>query len=160
MDLGNCGRRPTITQSRSAVVWRRHVAKLDVNTAYEFTLGQLHFYASDALTRLGDTMGARDAQDAALAAFGPDERLDSALVRLDRAVCMIHDGDIVGGCDYATTALLALPELFRPPIVLSRARAVATAVPARHRRLPGVRDLYDLLALTPAPLVALPEGDS
>jgi hypothetical protein len=132
----------------------------DGNTAYEFTLGQLHFYASDALTRLGDTAAARDEQDAALATFGPGERLDPTLVRLDRAACMIHDGDVSGGSTFATAALLDLPEPHRPAIVLRRACAVAAAVPVHHRGLAAVRGLHEVLALAPAPVQTLSSEDA
>lgn len=131
------------------------VERIEVNTAYEFTTGQLHFFSSDALTRLGDTRAARDAQDSALATFGPTERLDPTLVHLDRAICMIRDGDVAGGVSYATGALLNLPGSYRPAIVTRRADAVAEAVPTRHRRLPAVRDLHDVLAQSAIPLPAL-----
>lgn len=49
-------------------------------SAYAFTEGQLHFYRSHALTTLGENRAARAAQDDALAAFGPGERLDPTLV--------------------------------------------------------------------------------
>ncbi|WP_233625012.1 hypothetical protein [Actinoplanes sp. ATCC 53533] len=46
------------------------------NSAYAFTAGQLHFYRSHALTTLGESRAAWQAQDDAIAAFGPGERLD------------------------------------------------------------------------------------
>jgi hypothetical protein len=124
------------------------------NTAYAFTAGQLHFYASHALTTIGETRAARQAQDAALAAFGSHERLDPILVRLDRALCMVQDGDLAGGVDYACTLLLALPDAYRPSIVMRRATAIADAIPPARRTLPLVRTLHDVLALGAAP--ALP----
>ncbi|RSM39782.1 hypothetical protein DMB66_57865 [Actinoplanes sp. ATCC 53533] len=57
---------------------------------YAFRAGQLHFYRSHALTTLGESRAAWQAQDDAIAAFGPGERLDPTLVRLDRALCMVH----------------------------------------------------------------------
>lgn len=117
------------------------------NSAYVFKAAQLHFYASHALTSIGETRAAWDAQDAALAAFGPDEMLDPTLVHLDRALCILQDGDTVGGTDYASKVLFDLPTEYRPAIVLRRATAIAEAVPPRQRTLPAVRRFHDVLAL-------------
>lgn len=118
------------------------------NSAYAFTAGQLHFYRSHALTTLGESRAAWQAQDDAIAAFGPGERLDPTLVRLDRALCMVHDGDIAHGADYASTVLQQLPGAYRPVIVLKRARAVADAIPAARRAAPVVRALHEVLAIS------------
>jgi len=124
------------------------------NSAYAFTNGQMMFYTANALTALGDTRQARVAQDAALATFGADERLDPALVRLDRALCSIQEDDVIGGVEYATHVLLTLPEDYRPPIIYRRGLAVAQAVPAERRAHPQVRALHDVLAIGPAELPA------
>ncbi|MBO3743994.1 hypothetical protein [Actinoplanes flavus] len=67
-------------------------------------------------------------------AFGRDEHLDPTLVHLDRAICMINNGDITQGVHHASTVLLDLPTDFRPAIVIRRANAVAAAVPGTCRR--------------------------
>jgi hypothetical protein len=118
-------------------------------SAYTFTTGQMHFYASHALTSIGDTNAARAAQDAALAAFDPDEWLDPTLVRLDRALCLIHEGDVAGGADHAARTLLDLPAEHRPAIVMRRATTIAHAIPPSRRRLPTVRTYHEVLALGP-----------
>ena len=117
------------------------------NSAYLFTAGQLHFYRSHTLTTVGETRAAWLAQDDALAAFGPGETLDPTLVRLDRALCMVAEGDVRQGADYASTVLLELPADYRPAIVQRSAHAVASAVPAERRALPAVRALHEALAI-------------
>jgi hypothetical protein len=118
------------------------------NTAYEFTSGQLFFYASNTLTSLGETRAARESQDAALAAFGPDEMLDPILLKFDRASCLIKEGDFSGGASYATTVIVDLPAQYRPAIVIRYGKAIVSAVPPRHRKLPAVRDFRDILSAT------------
>jgi transcriptional regulator with XRE-family HTH domain len=114
---------------------------------FSFTEAQLHFYTSHALTTIGSTAPARTEQDAALAGFAPDEWLDPVLVRLDRAGCLLRDGDVVGSVEYAGAVLLAVPEEHRPPIVVKKARLLASAIPPRQRSLPAVRHFHDVLAL-------------
>jgi hypothetical protein len=121
------------------------------NSAYAFTPGQLHFYRSHALTTLGESRAAWKAQDDAIAAFGPGERLDPTLVRLDRALCMVNEGDITQGADYASAVLQQLPAEYRPVIVLRRAYAVADAIPAARRSAPVVRALHEVLAISAEP---------
>ncbi|WP_146164165.1 helix-turn-helix domain-containing protein [Pseudosporangium ferrugineum] len=127
------------------------VEQMPDNTAYAFTAGQLHFYRSHALTTLGESRAAWQAQDDAISAFGPDEHLDPNLVRLDRALCMVHNGDIVQGADYAATVLQQLPAVHRPAIVWRRAQAVAYAIPAARRSTPRVRALHEVLAIGAGP---------
>jgi transcriptional regulator with XRE-family HTH domain len=127
------------------------VGTVSDNTAYAFTTGQLHFYRSHALTTLGESRAAWQAQDDALAAFAPGERLDPTLVHLDRALCMINDGDVTQGAGYACDVLEQLTSVWRPVIVLRRARAVVDAIPAARRSTPAVRTLYDVLAIAAGP---------
>jgi transcriptional regulator with XRE-family HTH domain len=117
------------------------------NIAYTFTEAQLYFYTSNVFTTMGETTAADKAQDAALSAFAPNERLDPTLVQLDRATCFVKNGDIAGGAEYATGVLLGLTEEFRPSIVLKKARALNEAIPPQHRSIPEVRDFHDVLAL-------------
>ncbi|MBO3744130.1 hypothetical protein, partial [Actinoplanes flavus] len=66
---------------------------------------------------------------------------------LDRAICMINNGDITQGVHHASTVLLNLPTDFRPAIVIRRAHAVAAAVPPQRRSLAAVRSLHEVLAI-------------
>jgi transcriptional regulator with XRE-family HTH domain len=117
------------------------------NIAYTFTEAQLQFYASNALTLIGDTKSAVKAQDAALGSFPSGERLEPTLVHLDRAACLLEQGDIVGGVEHATSVLTGLSEEFRPPIVVQRARALGSAIPPQRRGIPAVRHFRDVLAI-------------
>jgi len=146
------GARTALRQAEAIFDRTSSPTKSSTNTAYAFTPGQLHFYFANALTALGDTAMAHAAQDTALAIFDKDERLDPSLVHLDRALCLIQDGDVAGGVDYATQILLNLRADYRPAIVYRRALAVAQAVPPDRRSLPTVRALHDVLAIGPTGL--------
>jgi hypothetical protein len=65
---------------------------------FGWSLPQLRFSAGKALTNLGATRLALQAQDEALGLFPPGEILDPALVRLDRAQALIRAGDLTEGC--------------------------------------------------------------
>jgi hypothetical protein len=119
------------------------------NTAYRFTPGQLHFFASHTLTAIGETRAAWQAQEDALAQFDHSERLDPTLVRLDRALCMVAEGNLGGGIEYATALLQSLPVEFRPMIVLRRATAITVAIPPARRSKPAVRAFQETLAIAP-----------
>jgi transcriptional regulator with XRE-family HTH domain len=145
-----------MTQSKAARTALHRAEALFANTtaaqnsAYVFTVGQLHFYRSHTLTTIGETRAAWQAQDDALTEFGAGETLDPTLVKLDRALCLVTNGDIGQGVDYASTVLLQLPSDHRPAIVLRRAHAVASAVPPERRKQPAVRALHETLALDSA----------
>lgn len=147
-----------MAQSQAARTALRHAESLfdtvdqeQDNSAYAFTTGQLHFYRSHALTTLGENSAARRAQEDALAAFGPGERLDPTLVHMDRALCMVHEGDVGPAADYAIAVLQDLPSAYRPAIVLRRAHAVIEAVPTSRRVSARVKALHEMLAAAAGP---------
>ncbi|MEV0398389.1 hypothetical protein, partial [Polymorphospora rubra] len=113
--------------------------------AYGYTIAQLHFYRSNALTEIGDTAAAYGAQDAALAYYEPKASLDSTLVRMDRAVCLSKDGEHEEAVRFATQTLKTLPPEHLAPIVIRRANEFASELPRACRTLIPVRELEDVL---------------
>lgn len=111
---------------------------------------------SHTLTTIGETRAAWQAQDAALGAFGPAERLDPTLVHLDRALCMVTNGDTVEGTEYARKVVLQLSLEYRPTIVLRRARAVTAALPVARQDIPAARALREILAIDTTALEGRP----
>lgn len=71
--------------------------KLDsgsVNTsAFGYNEAQLRFHEGNAFTHLHDTRSAWKAQERALEICAPDDYMDQTLTHLDRASCLLHDGD-------------------------------------------------------------------
>jgi transcriptional regulator with XRE-family HTH domain len=115
--------------------------------AYGYTAAQLHFYRSNTLTEIGDTTDAYQAQATALGHYGPDAYLDPTLVRLDRAFCLVQDGEVDEASRFASRVLTELPAEHRSPIVIDRARQLTTAIPAARRNMPAVREFHEVLAL-------------
>jgi transcriptional regulator with XRE-family HTH domain len=130
---------------RAETVFSRLSRREDI--AYSFTEAQLYFYRSNTYTTIGDYTSAERAQDAALSTFAAEERLDPTLVHLDRAACLLKNGDVTAGAEYASDVLLGLSEEFRPSIVLRKARALTEAIPPSRRSNPAVRKFHDVLAL-------------
>ncbi|MGE7439605.1 helix-turn-helix transcriptional regulator [Kitasatospora sp. NPDC001175] len=119
-------------------------------SAFGYDAAQLAFHSGSAWTLLHDTTRAWDQQQRAIELYPEENRLDRALVALDRAECLTWDGHISDGAHLAAGTVAALPTEFRSPIVLYRARDVAATVPETDRRLPEVRVLQELLALPSA----------
>ena len=78
-------------------------------TAFGYNEAQLRFHESNALTHLGDTAAAWQAQDRALQLVAPTDFMDRAFTELDRAVCLAKDGDAAGAVTY-TRCQPALPQ--------------------------------------------------
>jgi hypothetical protein len=70
------------------------------------------------------------------------------MTRLDRAQCLIYDGDISGGLAYATETMTTLNEPRRQGIITLRGHAILTTLPASERELVSARDLREVLMLT------------
>lgn len=116
-----------------------------VPSAFGYNEAQLRFHAGNAHTHLRDTASAWREQERALQLCPPDDYMDRALTRLDRAVCLIREGDVSGASAYAMTALSELSEEQRTGIIAVRARSVVAALPARTDALPAARDLHELI---------------
>lgn len=120
---------------------------LDTGTpsAFVYDEAQFRFHESNALTHLGDTKAAWLAQERALELVAPRDFMDRAFTRLDRALCLMADGDASGAIAYALDTLLDLSEHERQGIISGRAWQITNALPAQTRTLPAVAELRDLL---------------
>ena len=94
---------------------------IDVS-AFGYNEAQLRFHQSNALTHLGDTKSALAVQDRALELTSPADFMDRAFVRLDRAACLLRDGDHSGAASFALECMLALSAEQRRGIIAGRAR--------------------------------------
>ncbi|MDH6130676.1 transcriptional regulator with XRE-family HTH domain [Kitasatospora sp. MAA4] len=116
-------------------------------SAMGYDAAQLAFHSGSAWTHLHDTGRAWEQQQRALELYPVENRLDRALVALDRAECLAWDGRLAEGAHLTAETVAALPLEHRSALVLYRARDLVDTVPETERRLPEVRVLHDLLAL-------------
>lgn len=114
-------------------------------SAFGYAESQLRFHAGDALTRLGDTAKARAALDRALELSSPDDYTDWALIRLDRAACMIQEGDADAGVSYAASTLLSLDGAQRQGIITARGRDLLAGLTAPQQASRAAREFGGLL---------------
>ncbi|WP_131738634.1 hypothetical protein [Actinomadura roseirufa] len=122
-------------------------------SAFGYNEAQLRFHEGSALTHLGDTDRAWDAQQCALALYPSSDFMDRTLTRLDRTLCLLRDGDSTGALEVATDALAALDDQQRQGIIDLRGHEVLDALPPRQQALASARQLRELLTATP-------EGDA
>lgn len=103
------------------------------SSAFGYGENQLRFHAGDALTQLGDTAAAFPMLDRALGLCAPDDYTDWAMIRFDRAECLIRDGDTDAGLAYAGETMLALDGLKRQGIIIARGRKLLAALTPAQR---------------------------
>jgi hypothetical protein len=113
-------------------------------SAFGYNEAQLRFHESSALTHLGDTRSAWDAQERALALSAPYDYTDRALTQLDRATCLVHEEDFSEAAAHAVRTLTALTDAQRSGIITLRARELMAVLPAEVLALPAGRDLREL----------------
>jgi len=76
--------------------------------------------------------------------------MDRAFTQLDRAVCLVQDGDVGTAATYAVDCLTVLDDQQRRGIISGRAWQLIGLVPQAGRSRPEVQDLRELLTLTTA----------
>ncbi|MGW2777205.1 hypothetical protein ACWC4C_32680 [Streptomyces olivaceoviridis] len=105
-----------------------------------------HVHLSHALTALGDTQPARKSQHRALELSAPTSTMTRALLTLDAATCVHHDGDTHEACQRTVTVLSTLPAPYRTGLVHRRALDLYHSIPAQHHQQTAVRELREALA--------------
>jgi hypothetical protein len=65
-------------------------------SAFGYNEAQLRFHEGNAFTHLRDTNAAWRAQDVTLALCPASDYMDRTMIKLDRANCLAHDGDVTG----------------------------------------------------------------
>lgn len=78
----------------------------------------------------------------------PADFMDRAFTQLDRAMCLVTDGDNAGATAYARDTVLSLSAPQRLGIISRRASQIVAAVPEHEQTLPPVGELRDLLMVS------------
>lgn len=127
------------------------LSHLDANaigtSAFDYNEAQLRFHEGNAFTHLHDTSAAWRSQEMALGLCPANDYMDQAMTKLDRANCLVYDGDVTGAIAVIVEATTPLTDQQRQGIIAARVRDTIAALPAQHQALPAVQDLHDLLPL-------------
>jgi tetratricopeptide (TPR) repeat protein len=118
-----------------------------IPSAFGYNEAQLRFHEGNAYTHLRDSRAAWRAQERALELAPQNDYTDRALTKLDRAICLAHDGDSTGAIASTAEALTGLTEYQREGIITARADEMLRTLPPSHLSLPAARDVKDLLAI-------------
>lgn len=120
----------------------------DDNSVFGWPEVRLRHTESYVYTALGQTAAAYAAQEAALTLYGPELARERSQMLLHRSRCMITDGDVSGGVDYAHQVLDGLATEQHTDMVYAVARDVLAAVPTADTKLAAVTSLRQRLAMT------------
>jgi len=144
------GRREVLDRARAALD-RAQDSLADLpagdtcDTAFGYTERQLLFYAGDTLVMVGDCQGAERAFAQALRQYSPAEFLDSTLVVLGQARCLLECDEPEQALRLGRDTVLGLPAEHRTEIILEVGRALGRDAAARYAGLPAVRDFRDAI---------------
>ncbi|MEW1548647.1 hypothetical protein [Streptomyces tsukubensis] len=112
------------------------------DTWFGYPAQKHHVHLSQALTHLGETRRAYEAQRAALRLTRSPSVMTRALVTIDEAMCRAHDGDREEAARIATHAYGSLPAPYRTGLTRTRATALYRSLP---HDCPGRDGLAELL---------------
>jgi tetratricopeptide (TPR) repeat protein len=115
------------------------------DTVFGYTERQLMFHEGDTLVALGDWRRAERALTAAQRLYPPAEFLDSALVTLGRARCLLEAGEPEQALTLSRDTVARLPREHRPEIVVRMARALGSSAAARHAGLRAAHEHAEAL---------------
>ncbi|GAA2977511.1 hypothetical protein GCM10010483_22030 [Actinokineospora diospyrosa] len=110
--------------NRAETILERLDSGLLVPSAFGYDLAQLRFHQGNALTHLKATASAHVALDQALELYPEDDYMDRALVNLDRALCMIHDGEDGSAAELAVNVITTLSRSQALGLIAGRANEV------------------------------------
>jgi hypothetical protein len=121
-----------------------------IRSAFGYDEAQLRFHEGSAYSNLHDTARAWTAQRRALELYPTSDYLDRALIHLDRAACLVHDGDIRTAMSHAIDTIGELTPPQRSGLIDLRARLLLDSLHTKQRALPAARDLHEMLAVPPS----------
>jgi len=116
-----------------------------VPSAFGYNEAQLSFHEGNAFTHLHDVAAAWRAQQRALALYPGSDFMDRALIRLDRASCLAHHGDVDAATRQAVQTLAELTGQQRAGLIENRSRQLFYELPQKHRARPAARELQEIL---------------
>jgi tetratricopeptide (TPR) repeat protein len=148
--LAGAGRREALTRARAALDRARDALgdlpdEDRADTAFGYTERQLLFHEGDTLVTLGDCQGAERAFAHALRLYSPAEFVDSSLVTLGQARCLLAADEPEQALRLSQQTLLGLDREHRTEIVVQAARALGKSAAVRHADLPAVRAYREAL---------------
>jgi tetratricopeptide (TPR) repeat protein len=111
---------------------------------------RLRFCESFTYSFLGNTARAQAAQDRALDLYPASFPRGRVQMELQRALCLVRDGDLTAGVQHAHTTMSGLPAAHRNRPVDDLGRRILEAVPEPDRGRADVTEFADFLALNPA----------
>jgi transcriptional regulator with XRE-family HTH domain len=117
-------------------------------SAFGYNEAQFRFHEGNAYTHLRKTAAAMSAQARAIELCAPGDYTDRSLTHLDRATCLMRDGDVGVALSAATEALRPLTPSQRAGIIATRGHELVRTVPTRVRDLPAMKDLIEILRTT------------
>jgi tetratricopeptide (TPR) repeat protein len=124
------------------------VGEPDNNEAFRFGERRLLFYESSTFSNLGDSARAGRVQERALALYGDEPGLiDPALIRLDQAQLLVHDGDLANAYELTQETCDSIPPAHRTLIFAVRIRQIANALPDGHETRRALSGLHQELTL-------------
>ncbi|MFD8075788.1 helix-turn-helix domain-containing protein [Streptomyces sp. NPDC059718] len=148
--LAILGRRDATGEAlaRAEIALSRLPEQERIGSAFGYSESQLRFHSGNAWTHLAETARARAEQEQALALYPAEDHTDRALVRLDQAMCLVHEGDVASAAALTTDTIVGLPPEHRSTLIIYRAGDVAARVP--EATIGEVRVLREILALPPS----------
>lgn len=117
----------------------------DPYTVFAWADDRVRYTESFVYSQLGKVAQAAVAQDQALAAYPATYRRGPAQIELQRALCLVRSGDVVGGARHAQTIVAGLSATDHTRPVFDLGRRVLDVVPIAQRPHVAVAELRDCL---------------
>ncbi len=117
-------------------------------SAFGYNEAQFRFHEGNAYTHLRKTRAAMFAQALAIKPCTPGDYTDRTLTQLDRATCLMHDGEVDVALEAATEALRPLTPTQRAGIIAMRGKELVRTAPPSAQRLRATKELIEILRTT------------
>ncbi|MEW9530099.1 XRE family transcriptional regulator [Microbispora sp. NPDC049125] len=162
MLTGANGPRHEVVEQAKRALHRARAAfeQMSVNeqedAAFGYTERQLYFYQGDVLVKLGQTLEADVILEQALGKYSGEDLLDQTLIRFDRALCRLIEGDVEAALKMGQAAIEMVDEGYRTDLMMRPAYDLMKAVQAKYGDVPALKQFRE--SLVPG-AVAPPDPD-
>lgn len=129
--------------------------------AFGYTERQLYFYQGDVLVKLGQTVEADVVLEQALAKYSDEDLLDQTLIRFDRALCRLIEGDLDAALKLGQEAIEMVGDEYLTDLMLKPAYDLEKTARSKYGDSPQLKAFREMIRQS-SPVVVPPglAGDS
>ncbi|MDX6743910.1 helix-turn-helix transcriptional regulator [Actinocorallia sp. A-T 12471] len=135
-----------LTINRAERVFEALPNPADVPAVFGFSEAKFRFYQGNVLARAGNISSTNEVHQRALRLYPAHDRVDRAHIRLDQALTLLRQGEVVGACGLMTQVIDEMSGTPEVAVIVAQSREIRSLITGSAAKQAAVRDFDELLS--------------